>query len=95
MEAIAAPILAQLNALIVMSKEIKKDEFYTPQEAADLVGTAPKFNSAVQMIQRHIRQGEIDAKNVGAENQKRYLIRGKELKEYKKKHIESSDYRTK
>ena len=78
-----------------MSKAIKKDEFYTPQEAAKLVGTAPKHNSAVQMVQRHIRLGKLKAKNVGNEDQPRYLIRGKHLQEYNKKRLSSGDYKTK
>jgi hypothetical protein len=78
-----------------MSKEIKKNEFYTPEQAAKRVGTAPKHNSAVQMIQRHIRLGELKAKNVGNKDQPRCLIRGKHLQEYKKKNVTSDDYKTK
>lgn len=64
-----------------MPKKIKEDDFLTPAEATIVLGKDEK--SSTQVMLRHIRQGKLEAKNVGGDKKPRYLIQGKNLIKYR------------
>lgn len=79
-----------------MSKQIKEEKFYTPNEVVELgIMKANTIDTKKQMLLRFIRQGRIEAKNVGGNRKPRYLIQGKDLIEYKNRQIKRGDYITK
>lgn len=64
-------------------EKINKDEIYTPLEIANmnLYLTKTKVTKH-QMILRLIRNGRIKATNLGTDQQRRYVVRGKDLLEF-------------
>lgn len=72
--------------------KIKKDEFYTPKEVAEMLETAPTKDSRKQLVLRKIRNGDLKYKNVGDENQPRYLVRGKDLLDYYNTQMKPGQY---
>lgn len=72
--------------------KVKADEFYTPTEVAEAFETAPTKDSRKQMVLRRIRNNDLKSKNVGHENQPRYLVRGKDLLDYYDTQMKPGEY---
>jgi hypothetical protein len=63
--------------------EIKIDEFYTPNEIVRMgVIKGVNVDTRRQLLLRHIRNGDLEAKNLGTEAKPRYAIRGIHLREF-------------
>lgn len=79
-----------------MSKQIKEEKFYTPNEVVELgIMKANTIDTKKQMLLRFIRQGRIESKNVGGKNKPRYLIQGKDLIQYMNRQVKKGSYITK
>lgn len=76
-------------------KEIDPEKFYTPKEAIAFVGTASTADTQRQVLLRHIRDGRVEAVNLGGEKKPRYAIQGKHLLKYRDTHIKPGEYETK
>lgn len=67
----------------VKQLKIDPDKFYTPKEIVDLgIMTANTTDTKRQMLLRFIREGRINALNLGGDKKPRYAVQGKNLLEY-------------
>ena len=67
-----------------MSTKIKLEKFYTTGDIVELeILPASTPNTQRQMLLRHIREGKVEALNLGGEKKPRYVIQGKNLIKYK------------
>jgi len=74
--------------------KINPEKFYTPKEAVN-AGIIPADKSGTQMLLRHIREGRVEALNLGGEKKPRYAIQGKHLVKYRDTHMKPGSYETK
>lgn len=73
--------------------KIKDDKFYTPKEIIKFgIMSAKNEDTKKQMLLRFIRDGRIEALNLGTDNKPRYVVRGKELKDYMQANLKKSEY---
>lgn len=73
--------------------KINPEKFYTAKQIADMgVMTATKPDTKRQMLLRYIRNGEIEAVNVGGEKKPRYLVQGKHLIAYRDRQVKPGEY---
>lgn len=77
-----------------MNKKINPEKFYTPKEIVGL-GIISAEKSGTQMLLRHIRQGKVEALNLGGEKKPRYAIQGKHLLKYRDTQMKPGSYETK
>ena len=75
-------------------KKINPEKFYTPKEIVSL-GIIPADRSGTQMLLRHIRQGKVEALNLGGDKKPRYAVQGKNLLKYKDTQMKPGQYETK
>lgn len=74
-------------------KKIDPEQFYTPKEISDMgIMTATSDDTRRQMILRHIRQGKLQAKNLGGDKKPRYVVLGRNLIDYKDRQVRPGDY---
>lgn len=84
--------------MTIRMNKIKEDDFYTPTEVSEMLKSrATNPDTKKQMILRHIRNGKLKATNLGGEKKPRYVVRGKDIIDYKNRQITagSGHYRTK
>lgn len=74
-----------------MNKKINPEKFYTPKEIVGL-GIISAEKSGTQMLLRHIRQGKVEALNLGGEKKPRYAIQGKHLISYRDTQVKTEKY---
>ncbi len=76
--------------------KIVEDKFYTVKQIANIgVLKAPSEYSRRQMLLRYIRDGKIEAQNVGGKLKPRYLVQGKNLIAYKNAQVKPGEIVTK
>jgi len=75
-------------------KKIDPEKFYTPKEIVGL-GIISAEKSGTQMLLRHIRQGKVEALNLGGEKKPRYAVQGKHLVKYRDTQMKPGQYETK
>ena len=74
-------------------KKIDLEKFYTPNEIVELgIMTANSADTKKQMLLRFIREGRIEAKNLGGGNKPRYVVQGKHLVEYLNTQMKPGSY---
>ncbi len=77
-------------------KKIDPEKFYTPKEIAALgIMTASTPDTQRQMLLRHIRDGRIQALNLGGDKKPRYAVQGKHLISYRDTQVKPSGYEKK
>ena len=76
--------------------KIDPEKFYTPKDIESLgVMTASTPDTRRQMLLRFIRQGRIEALNLGSEKKPRYAVQGKNLIKYRDGQMKPGQYETK
>lgn len=73
--------------------KIKEEKFYTPKEITELgIMTASSPDTKRQMLLRFIREGRIQAVNLGGDKKPRYVVQGKHLMEYMNTQMKPGEY---
>lgn len=75
-----------------MSK-INPEKFYAPKDIIELgILTASTPNTKRQMLLRHIREGKVEAMNLGGDKKPRYVVQGKNLIKYRDEQMKPGEY---
>lgn len=76
-----------------MSKKINPEKFYAPKDIVELgVLTASTPDTKRQMLLRHIREGKIEAMNLGGDKKPRYVVQGKNLIKYRDEQMKPGEF---
>lgn len=74
-------------------KKINPEKFYTPKDMLDFgITNASSKDTKKQMLLRFIRQGRIEALNLGSEQKPRYVVQGKNIIKYLDRQIKPGQY---
>ena len=78
---------------MIKIEKIKAEKFYTPKEIVDMgIMTASNNDTKRQMLLRFIRDGRINAVNLGGNKKPRYVVQGKHLTEYMTTQMKKGEY---
>lgn len=73
--------------------KIDLEKFYTPNEVVALgIMSAKTPDTKKQMLLRFIREGRLEAKNLGGDKKPRYVVQGKHLVEYLNTQMKPGSY---
>jgi len=74
-------------------KQINLEKFYTPKDMVEMnITQASNKDTKKQMILRFIRQGRMEAINLGSDKKPRYVVQGKNIVKYLDRQVKPGQY---